>query len=300
MIHPAEKGIRSAIIGIIVNAALALIKGIAGFFGNSYALIADAIESASDVVSSLIVVSGLRIALKPRDKNHPYGHGKAEPIAAMVVALSLFGAAVTIIIQSIHEIITPHHAPASFTLIVLIVVVITKESLFRFVFRVAEDVQSTVVKTDAWHHRSDAITSMAAFIGISIALLGGEGFESADDWAALFASAIIMFNAHALFRPALDEVMDAAPPPQIEEQVRATARSVAGVIKLEKCYVRKMGLDYFVDLHVVVDGSLTVREGHLIGHNVKDAVCTTNPRIVDMMIHIEPESFLNVPVRRSN
>ncbi|MFZ4621513.1 MAG: cation diffusion facilitator family transporter [Bacteroidota bacterium] len=290
--HPAEKGIRSAIIGIFVNAGLALTKGLAGFFGNSYALIADAIESASDVVSSMIVVSGLRIAIKPRDENHPYGHGKAEPIAAMIVALSLVGAAVTIVVQSLHEIITPHHAPAPFTLIVLVVVVVTKESLFRFVFSVAQDVQSTAVKTDAWHHRSDAITSAAAFIGIVIALIGGKGYESADDWAALFASVIIVYNAYHLFMPALDEVMDAAPSPQIEEEVRKVAMSVSGVIGLDKCFVRKMGLDYFVDLHVVVNGDLSVREGHLISHNVKDTVCASNPRIVDVLIHIEPESFL--------
>jgi cation diffusion facilitator family transporter len=290
--HPAEKGIRSAIIGIFVNAALALTKGLAGFFGNSYALIADAIESASDVVSSMIVVSGLRIAIKPRDENHPYGHGKAEPIAAMIVALSLVGAAITIVVQSLHEIITPHHAPEPFTLIVLVVVVITKESLFRFVFNVAQDVQSTAVKTDAWHHRSDAITSAAAFVGILIALIGGEGYESADDWAALFASIIIAYNAYHLFMPALDEVMDAAPPPHIEEQVRTVALSVPGVVGLDKCFVRKMGLDFFVDLHVVVNGSLSVREGHLISHNVKDTVCASNPRIADVLIHIEPDTLL--------
>ncbi len=290
--HPAQKGIRSTIIGIIVNAALALVKGLAGFFGNSYALIADAIESASDVVSSLVVVSGLRIAQKPRDENHPYGHGKAEPIAAMVVALSLVGAAVTIVVQSIHEIITPHHAPEPFTLIVLVVVVLTKESLFRFVFTVAEDVQSTAVKTDAWHHRSDAITSAAAFVGILIALLGGKGYESADDWAALFASVIIVYNAYHLFMPALNEVMDAAPSPTIEDRVRTVALSVDGVLGLDKCYVRKMGLDFFVDMHIVVNGSLSVREGHLISHHVKDAICASNPRIVDVLIHIEPDTFL--------
>jgi len=289
--HPATYGLRTTIIGIVVNASLALIKGLAGFLGNSYALIADAIESASDVISSLIVAGGLHIAAKPRDENHPYGHGKAEPIAAMVVSLSLFGAAVTIIVQSIHEIITPHHAPEPFTLIVLVVVVITKESLFRFVFRVAEHVQSTAVRTDAWHHRSDAITSAAAFVGISIALIGGTGYESADDWAALVASTVIIYNAYRLFRPAINEVMDAAPPPHIEGQIRTTALAVSGVIRLDKCFVRKMGFDYFVDLHVVVNGSLSVREGHLIGHNVKDAVCASNPRIADVLIHIEPDSF---------
>lgn len=290
-ITPHQKGIRSAFIGIVVNALLALIKGLAGFFGNSYALVADAIESASDVVSSFIVVSGLRIASKPRDENHPYGHGKAEPFAALIVALSLFGAAAIIIRQSIHEIITPHHAPAPFTLIVLILVVVTKESLFRFVFRVAEEVQSTAVRTDAWHHRSDAITSGAAFIGISIALIGGNGYESADDWAALFASLIIIYNAYHLFRPALDELMDAAPSAELVQQIRSAAAAVPGVITLEKCYVRKMGLEYFVDMHVVVNGSLTVREGHLIGHNVKDALCASHPHIVDVLVHIEPESF---------
>ena len=290
--HPAAQGIRSTLIGIFVNAGLALIKGIAGVLGNSYALIADAIESASDVVSSFIVFSGLRIAAKPRDHDHPYGHGKAEPIAAMIVALSLFGAAITIIVQSIHEIITPHHASAPFTLIVLIVVVITKEALFRFVFKVAEQVQSMAVKTDAWHHRSDAITSAAAFVGISIALIGGAGYESADDWAALFASGIIIYNASNLFKPALNEVMDAAPSSAIEERVRIVATEVPGVLRLDKCYVRKMGLDYFVDLHVVVNGNIKVKEGHLIGHNVKDAICGSNPRIIDVLVHIEPESFV--------
>ena len=290
--HPAAQGIRSTLIGIFVNACLAIIKGIAGLLGNSYALVADAIESASDVVSSLIVISGLRIAAKPRDLDHPYGHGKAEPIAAMIVALSLFGAAVAIILEGLREIITPHHAPEPFTLIVLVVVVATKEILFRFVFRVAQRIHSTAVNTDAWHHRSDAITSAAAFIGISIALIGGAGYESADDWAALFASVVIMYNAYKLFRPALDEVMDAAPSAIIEGQVRIAALAVPGVLKLDKCYVRKMGLDYFVDLHVVVNGNLTVKEGHLIGHNVKDALCASNLHIADVLVHIEPESFV--------
>lgn len=164
-IHPAHKGMRSTAVGILVNALLAVCKGTAGFLGNSYALIADAIESASDVISSFIVLIGLKIASKPRDENHPYGHGKAEPLAAAVVALALIGAAITIAIQSLHEIITPHHAPEPFTLIVLVAVIAVKETLFRFVFKVGNEVQSTAVKTDAWHHRSDAITSAAALRG---------------------------------------------------------------------------------------------------------------------------------------
>ena len=211
--------------------------------------------------------------------------------AAAIVSAMLFLAAAWITIQAFRGIREPHSAPAWFTLVVLVVVVIIKENLFRFVLREAVVVESSAVRSDAWHHRSDAITSAAAFVGISIALIGGSGYESADDWAALFASMIIIYNAHSLFRPALDEVMDAAPSSIIEEQVRSTALSVNGVIALDKCYVRKMGLDYFVDLHVIVKGDLSVREGHLIGHNVKDAICRTNSRIIDALIHIEPESF---------
>ncbi|MGB2959413.1 MAG: cation diffusion facilitator family transporter, partial [Bacteroidota bacterium] len=221
--HPARKGARTTIVGIVVNALLALIKGVAGVLGNSYALVADAIESASDVFSSFIVWTGLKIASLPPDKTHPYGHGKAEPIAAAFVATALLAAAMAIAVQSIHEIKSPQHTPAPFTLLVLVLVVITKESLFRFVFSVGEEVQSTAVRTDAWHHRSDAITSAAAFVGISIALIGGSGYEAADDWAALFASAIIAYNAYRLFVPAFQEVMDAAPPSRIEKEVRIAA-----------------------------------------------------------------------------
>jgi len=200
----------------------------------------------------------------------------------------LIGAAIAISIEAVREIVTPHHAPAPFTLLVLVLVVLTKESLYRFVFRVGVAAQSTAVKTDAWHHRSDAMTSAAAFVGISIALIGGKGYESADDWAALVATGVICYNAYKLIVPALDEVMDAAPPPDVEQRVRAVAEQVAGVTGLDKCFVRKMGLDYYVDLHVAVNGSISVWEGHEIAHKVKDAIRGSNQRIVDVLVHIEP------------
>lgn len=287
-ISPFAKGMRSTLIGILVNALLAAVKGIAGVLGNSYVLVADAIESSSDVLSSFVVWGGLKIASSPPDADHPYGHGKAEPLAATTVSVTLFVAAIIIIVQSISEILTPHHAPEPFTLIVLVVVVITKESLFRFVFKVGEAVKSTAVKSDAWHHRSDAVTSAAAFIGISVALIGGAGYESADDWAALFASAIIIFNAYKIFHPAINEIMDAAPPSEIEVGVRKEAKGVKGVVGLDKCHVRKMGLDYYVDLHVIVNGDISVRYGHEIAHRVKGVIRNSNPRISDVLIHIEP------------
>ena len=287
--HPATIGARTTIIGILANALLAGIKGIAGILGNSYALIADAIESGTDVFSSLVVLGGLRLSKVPPDKDHPYGHGKAEPLAAAVVALGLIVAAISIAIQSIREIKIPHHAPASFTLLVLVLVVITKEILFRFVFKTGLSLESTVVKTDAWHHRSDALTSLAAFVGISIALIGGPGYESADDWAALFASGVIAFNGFRLLRPAILEAMDTAPSGEVTKQVIQIASQVPGVIGLDKCFVRKMGFDYYVDLHVIVDANLPVREAHKIGHDVKDQLRSQYSKIRDVLVHIEPD-----------
>lgn len=293
--HPARRGMQSAIVGILVNAFLAIVKGVAGVLGNSYALLADAVESGADVVTSFIVWWGLRVAAQPPDDNHPYGHGKAEPLAGMAVALALFAASALITVESIKEIRTPHHAPAPFTLLVLVGVIVVKEGLFRWVFRVGHEVESGAVKGDAWHHRSDAITSAAAFIGISVALLGGPGYESADDWGALVAAVIIAFNGVRMLRPTLEELTDAAPDPALEAALRETASHVEGVRGLDKCYVRKLGFDFYVDLHVLVDGSLSVTEGHVIAHQVQDAVRREHPRVSGVLVHIEPTHHPVVP-----
>ena len=286
--HPAERGIRAVRQGIFANICLALIKGLVGFFGNSFALIADAIESAADVFTSMVVWLGLRSAAKPPDEDHPYGHGRAEPLAGIVVSVSLIAAAILIAIESIHLIVTPHKTPAPYTLIVLIGVIFIKEVLFRYVARTAEDIGSVAVKGDAWHHRSDAVTSLTAAIGISIALIGGDGYENADDWAALIAAAIIVFNATKIFRPAFNEAMDKAPPQYIVEEIRDLARQVEGVEDVEKCFVRKSGFEYFVDIHIVVAGDLTVKEGHKIGHDVKDFIMSKKPWVYNVLTHIEP------------
>ncbi len=285
---PIEACLQTTLLGILVSALLAAIKGITGIVGNSYALIADAIESTTDIFSSLIVYAGIKISTLPPDSNHPYGHGKAEPLAAILVSMGLYTAAIAITIQSIREILTPHHSPEPFTLIVLILVVVTKETLFRYVNRIGKEASSIVVQTDAWHHRSDAITSAAVFVGISVALIGGEGYAAADDYSAVFASGIILFNATRLMRPALAEVMDTAPNTGLEELIREVAFGVEGVRGLDLCLVRKMGFDFYVDLHVVVDDDLSVKESHWLAHQVKDALMRANPRISDVLIHIEP------------
>ncbi len=293
--HPALHGVRYVFLGVIVNAALAAAKGIAGILGNSYALVADAIESSLDVFQSLVVMGGLVIAATPPDENHPYGHGKAEPLAAIVVSIGLLAGAVLIAYQSVREILLPHHAPEPYTLAVLVIVVITKETMFRVMRRVERSTQSTALRADAWHHRSDAFTSAAAFIGILVALVGGAGWEAADDWAALAACLIIGYNGLHLLRPALNEVMDVAPDPAIEAQVRKVALDTDGVYGLDLCTVRKMGFDYFVDLHVIVNGDMKVRDGHGVAHRVKDAIRAANPRVRDVLIHVEPHDETHGP-----
>jgi len=288
MVEAIRRGIRTAQAGLLVNACLAIAKLIAGLLGNSYALVADAIESMADVFSSLIVWGGLRLSARSADEAYPFGYGKAEPLAAAVVGLLLLGAAVGVGIQAAREIVTPHHTPAPFTLAVLVAVVLVKELLFRRVRRVAADLGSTVVRADAWHHRSDAITSAAAFVGITIALLGGPGWEAADDWAALVAAAIILVNGLAVLRPAVADLMDRAPDARVMARIGAAARSIDDVRCVEKLNVRKHGLSYYVDIHVQADPDMSLHDAHILSGRVKGAIREAVPSVAGALVHMEP------------
>ncbi|MGC1296229.1 MAG: cation diffusion facilitator family transporter [Alloacidobacterium sp.] len=284
------RGLKSSLVGIGMNLVLALSKCSAGFLGHSFALVADGIESLSDVVSSSVVYFGLKVAIKPPDEEHPYGHGKAEPIAAIIVSLALVAAAILIGAGSIKRIRTPHPLPEPYTLWVLLAVVALKILLSRYVSSVGEKIDSSAVRNDAWHHLSDAITSGFAFIGISIALWIKN--PTADDWAALCAAPIILFNACRQLRHPLGELLDESPGPQMEQEVRAAASGNPHVIGIEKCHVRKVGFRFYVDLHLVVNGALTVREGHNIAHEVKAHILETIPRVAEVLVHVEPEEEL--------
>ncbi len=277
-----------ALLGASVNAVLALVKIACGIVGHSYALIADGIESTLDIFGSLLVWAGLRLAALPPDDTHPYGHGKAETLAAIAVGVLLLGTSILLAVQSVREILTPHHAPAPFTLVVLLVVIAIKEGLFRKVLHHGSELGSVALESDAWHHRADAITSVAAFLGIIVALIGGDGYESADDYAALVACVVIAFNGVRVLGPAINEAMDTAPSPHIEAGVREVAALVSGVGGVETCRVRKMGVEFYVDLHVLVSGEMSVRDGHTIAHAVKDAVRDRMPAVADVLVHIEP------------
>ncbi len=285
-----QKAIQSTYQSILGNAALAILKGVTGIFGNSYALIADAIESTTDIFSSVLVLFGLKYASRPADDNHPYGHGRAEPLVTFMVVGFLILSAFFIAYESIRHILTPHKLPAPYTLIVLGAVIIIKELFYRIVKKRGKEVDSTALKADAWHHRSDAITSLAAFVGISIALYLGPGYEAADDWAALLGSVIILYNSYRIFRPALGEIMDEHFYDDLVVEIKNCSTEVDGVMDTEKCFIRKSGLRYYVDLHVVVDASISVYDGHEIAHKLKKHLLTCMPQLANVLIHVEPDT----------
>jgi cation diffusion facilitator family transporter len=283
-----KRSLRATFLGLAVNVALTVAKFLAGSLGHSQALIADAVESLADIFSSMIVWRGLVVAETPPDEDHPYGHGKAEPLAAALVSVMLLVAAGSIAFNALHSLNEPRSAPSPWTLIILIVVIAAKETLFRFVLRESETVSSSAVETDAWHHRSDAITSAAAFLGISISLVGGKNYAAADNWAAVTAAAVIAWNGWRLLRPAFNELMDRSPDRELIEKIRAVAGTISGVDGVEKCFVRKMGYQFFVDMHLEVDPQMTVENSHRIGHEVKNKVRAEIPSVRDVLIHIEP------------
>jgi cation diffusion facilitator family transporter len=283
-----QTAIKATYFSIVGNTVLSVIKWTTGYFGNSYALIADAIESTTDIFSSLLVLFGLKYANRPADKNHPYGHGRAEPLVTFLVVGFLITSATVIAYESIINIGKPHELPKPYTLIVLGAIIIWKEISYRIVITKAKKTNSSALKADAWHHRSDAITSVAAFIGISIALFFGKGYEAADDWAALFASAFILYNSYLIFRPALGEIMDEHLYDDLVISIRQIAKTVNGVVDTEKCFIRKAGMKYHVDLHATVDANITVREGHEIAHKLQDTLKQEIPELGNVLIHIEP------------
>lgn len=291
----AERGMRAALLGLVVNAVLVVVKLLTGIAGHSYALIADAIESSTDIFSSLVVWGGLRLTTRPADEDYPYGYGKAESLAASIVSLMLLGAAIGIAAAAVVEIATPNRAPAVFTLPVLAVVIAVKEVLSRMVLRVGSETGSTAVEADAWHHRSDALTSAAAFIGIAVALWGGPGWESADDWAALAAAAIIAANGARLLRSTIRDLMDRVPEELDVEKIAAAAEGVEGVRATEKLRVRRVGMEYFIDLHVQADPQLSLRAAHNLSGKVKGAIRAAFPAVGGVLIHMEPYEGEELP-----
>jgi cation diffusion facilitator family transporter len=284
----ANKGAKLIAGGMALNAVLGTIKIVGGVAGHAYALVADGAESISDIAISGLIWAGFKWAARPPDKDHPYGHGKAEAVSGLLTAIVVLGAAAGIGWHAVREIRDPQQLPHWWTLLILASVVAAKINFSRRLNEVGRDTDSTALGAEAWHHLSDAITSAAAFVGISIAVIGGAAYASADGWAALAASVVIAFNGLKIFQRSLNEVMDIAVPPQLENDVRAIALGVPGVAALDKCRIRKSGLSYLVEIQVLVQGELSVRRGHEIAHAVSDALLASRLRVSDVSVHVEP------------
>ena len=279
---------RAARLGMGVNIGLTAVKLVGGLVGHSYALVADAAESAFDLFGSLAVWTGVRIADRDATEEYPFGFGKAEALAGASVALLLVLASVGIAIASIHEIRTPHHAPEVWTLGVLAAVIVVKELMTKRVRRIALAEGSTALAADAQHHRSDALTSAAAFVGIAVALIGGDGWESADDWAALAAAGIIAFNGVGLLRTAVADLMDRVASPDVVAAVRSAATAVDDVRAIEKMAVRRAGRGYWVDIHVQADPAMSLEEAHVVSGKVKSSIRAASPQVLGVLVHMEP------------
>jgi cation diffusion facilitator family transporter len=288
IVDRAHKGARLVVRGMALNAVLAVIKVAGGILGHAYALVADGVESMSDIAISILIWAGFKWAARPPDADHPYGHGKAEAVAGLFTATVVLAAGVGIGWQAVAEIRDPQRVPQWWTLVILAGVVAAKVIFSRRLDAVGRDTESTALGAEAWHHLSDAMTSASAFIGISIAVAGGPKYAAADGWAALVASGVIAFNGIKIFRRALNEVMDIAVPPKMENDVRDIAMRVPGVASLDKTRVRKSGLSYLVDIQIRVAGDLSVREGHEIAHAVKDVLLESQLRVSDVTVHVEP------------
>ena len=300
MTDAARRGMRAARVGMVVNAALAAVKLVAGVVGHSYALVADAVESIADIFASLVVWGGIAVAARPADADHPYGHGKAEPLAAAAVSLMLLAAAVGIVFEALREIRTPHQVPAPWTLAVLVAVMLVKWSLSRRVHAVGAATGSSAVQADAAHHLSDAITSGAAFVGISVALVGTHltgrpGWAAADDWAALLAAGVVAFNGVSMVRSALHDLMDRMPGPDVVEPVRQAAAGVPGVRAVEKLAVRRTGTTYQVSIHAQADAGTRLDDAHVLSGMVKSAIRAAVPRVDAVLVHMEPYDDVAAP-----
>ena len=284
----AQLGAKLVMRGLWLSTGLAALKVSGGVWGGSYALVADGVESLLDIASSGLVWLGFRWAAQPPDREHPYGHGKADTLAALFTGIVIIGAGVGVGYRAVLEINSPAVVPRWETLLVLAVAIVLKVWFSKTLNSQGQATASTALGAETLHHFSDAISSGAAFVGISIAVIGGPRYAAADGWAALLASVVILYNGVRILPGALNEVMDSAAPDDFDARVREIAAGIPGVEALDKSRVRKSGLSYLVDIQIRVDGDLTVTAGHKIAHAVKDALLESELGVTDVSVHVEP------------
>lgn len=279
---------RAAMLGLGVNLVLGAAKLAGGVLGNSFALLADAVNSIGDCVSTVVVLVALRIARRPPDQEHPYGHSRAEGVAASNVALLMILSALGIGWEALQRMGSVHAAPPLWTLFIAGANVVIKEGLYQYHASVGRRTGSAAILANAWDHRSDAMCALAVLLGLAANRWGGLRFTWADEVASLVVVAAIVWSGMRLFRQSGSELMDVQAPPELVAEIRRQAAAVPGVLDVEKLWVRKSGLEYFADLHLQVDPNMTVADGHRIGHAVKDRLVASFPALRDVLVHLEP------------
>lgn len=279
---------RIAWIGLIANALLATGKLVAGIVGQSFALVADAVESLTDVAGSAIVWLAMRYGDKPADVEHPFGHGKVEALAGLALSLLVLSAGVGIAVEAVDQIANPQSSPAAWTLLVLVGVVVIKELLARAADRAAHVAGgSSAGSADAGHHRADAITSGFAFVGIAVAVIGGPDLARADDVGALLAALVILWNGVRMAREPWDEILD-RDCPGIASEASRIALTVPEVLAIEQCHARRSGRGYRLVMHAEVDPEMTVDASHRVTGKVKAVIRSVRPEVMTVLVHVEP------------
>ncbi len=283
-----REAIRAALLGLFINLALGAVKLTGGILGNSFALISDAINSLGDCLTSTVVVVALWFAQKPGDAEHPYGHTRAEAVAASSVALLIIVSALYVGWEAVQRIWLQHSIPPVWTLWIAGSNVVIKESLYRYKVKVGRRTGSMAIIANAWDHRADALCALAVLIGLGAVRWGGPAYAWADEAAAILVVVAILSTGTSLYYASARALLDLQADDELVNAIRQTAGDVEGVEAVEKLWVRKTGLEYLADIHVEVDAYMTVEEGHCIAHQVKDRLLGDFPTLRDVLVHLEP------------
>jgi cation diffusion facilitator family transporter len=281
---------RAAVLGIAVSVSLAVAKLAGGLTGHSFALVSDSVHSFGDAMTAAAVWGALLWAQRPADRDHPYGHARAEAVAGSNVALLLVLSGLWIVWEALSTWGEPSPPPEPYTLAIAAASVVVKEFLYRYQSGVARATGSGAVRAAAWDHRLDAFGSLAVLVGLGLAYWGGPPWHAADHVAAVAVAAVVLWAGGGLLWGSVHELMDRQAEPEVLEAVRREAGAVPGVRRVEKLLVRKTGLEYLVDIHVEVDPAISVREGHSIAHAVKDRLVERVVTVRDVLVHVEPAS----------
>jgi cation diffusion facilitator family transporter len=279
---------RVAITGMLVSGSLAVIKIAAGLAGHSTAVVADGFESAADVLASGFVLFGLIVAARPADEDHPYGHGRFEIIIGLLIGLVLIGGGFLISYGSLKGIGEQHAPLSSFVVWPLILSLVAKTGLATMKFRYGRRLGSAALTADAWNDAMDTISAIAALFAVALTLSDPARFADADHYGGSVVGMIVLFAGLRVTRETSLQLMDTMPADAMIGQIRAAALTVEGVRGVEKCYARKTGMKYHVDLHLEVDPEMTVRRSHGLGHDVRERIMDRLPWVADVLVHVEP------------